>query len=86
MQLEERARRFQPLGVKDCDGFHGRIRPVVGSAMLGAQLRMGDAQHHMELRDEQLSHQSDTLSDKCEWQCMATSEEGVTTIVHYQNR
>ena len=68
MQLEERARRFLPLGVKDCDGLHGRISLVMRRAMLGAQLCMGDAQHHMELHDEQLSHQNDTLSEKCEWQ------------------
>ena len=68
MQLGERVGLFQPLGVKDCDGLHGRIRLVVCWAMLGAQSCMGDAQHHVELRDAHLPHQSDTLSDKCEWQ------------------
>ena len=65
MQLGECAGEFQTIEMKDCDGQQGRIRFVVCLAMLGAQSRMGDAQHRAELCDVQMSHQSDTLSEKC---------------------
>ena len=57
----------------------GGICLVVRKAMLGAQLGMGGAQRYVKLRNAQVSHQSDTLSEKCEWQRVAASEEGVTT-------
>ena len=77
MQLEKHVGVSQPPGVMDCDGLCKRICLVVRWAMLGAQSHMGDAQHQVALCDMQMSHQS----DKCEWQQVAVSEEGVTTTL-----
>ena len=52
--------------------------------MLGAQSHMGDAQHQLELCDAQLSHRSDPLSDKSEWQRVVTSEGGVIMALCHQ--
>ena len=39
--------RSNPLGMKDYNGLRGRMRVVVRWAMLGAQSRMGNAQHRV---------------------------------------
>ena len=72
--------------MNDDDDLRERIRVDARWAMLGVQLRIGNAQQHAELRDAHWSHRSDPVSLQIRVPTRVRFQGGVTTAFGRSNQ